>query len=86
MTLKKESYTVTVLRDATTGVVLEEDWWNAAGLLHRVGGPAATQRDAKTGIVIQEGWFRNGRCERLISNVPSPVRKLRRKNDPRAPI
>ena len=58
-----ETYTVTLERDAVTGVVVHERW-EKGGKTHREGAPALISRDPETGIVIDELWMRNNETHR----------------------
>jgi hypothetical protein len=61
--LPEEEYTVTVRRDAETGIVVSE-YWQMDGSDHREGAPSLIIRDGLTGMVLQEGWFHNGKLHR----------------------
>jgi len=58
-----EEYTVTIHRDAETGMVVSERW-EKDGVAHREGAPALIYRDAVTGIVVDEIWYRNNNPHR----------------------
>jgi hypothetical protein len=54
-----EAYVVKILRDTDTGVAVMEEWGNAEGLLHRVGGPSLVTRRAD-GSVASKHWHKDG--------------------------
>ena len=61
---KSETYTVHIVRDPSTGTVIDEAWLHD-GELHRRDGPARIDRDPSTGTVIEEAWLQDGELHRL---------------------
>jgi hypothetical protein len=59
----KEEYTVTIQRDAITGVAVSELWMKD-GVNHRDDGPASSSRDPITRVVTNETWLRNNDLHR----------------------
>ena len=56
-------------RDAKTGTVIYEVWWER-GHRHHDNGPAFIQRDAATGTVTYEEWWSDGKViPRLVEAV-----------------
>jgi hypothetical protein len=60
----EENYTVQIWRDTKTGVVIREDWRDADGRPHRIGGPSLFERDPETQVLTHESWNRNGLTHR----------------------
>ncbi len=68
--LPEETYTVTIRRDAETGMAVFETW-RMDGKQHRPDGPASIARDAFTGVMIHETWIKNGELHR--ENGPAHI-------------
>lgn len=60
MTIKKEVYTVKILRHVESGVAVMEQWLNKEGFADRADGPAFIDRNECTGRAITKQWFKNG--------------------------
>jgi hypothetical protein len=68
--LPEEEYTVRIIRDAVTGLTVDETW-KKDGILHRDGAPTCIYRDPITGAVIREMWMKDGLTHR--DNAPATI-------------
>jgi hypothetical protein len=77
--LHREDGPASIERDAATGNVIREGWYNN-NVLERESGPAVIRRDATTGRVTYSVWYKNGE---KIAPPHRPVR--RRRSSPSMP-
>lgn len=56
-------FTVEMIRDFKTGVIVCEHWYRNA-VTDRIDGPAMIERDPQSGIVTKEAWFNYGQLDR----------------------
>lgn len=71
--LHREDGPAVIERDARSGIVVREEYWEN-DQLHREDGAAIIERGARTGEISSESFYENGKqLKRVIKGYPTPI-------------
>jgi len=64
VSIVEEHYKVRISRCPVSGVIVEEEWKNQNGLLHRIDGPALIERNRDVDVETHRAFWLNGQRHR----------------------